>query len=58
MYVVYVDFTDGYTYNTKEVYGFARTELGAITLEDKAKGEHPDNTCYIETIKFIEDQKE
>lgn len=56
MWVVYVLITDDCTYNCKIVYGFARTEIGVIELEDMAKKEFPDCEVSVDTIKFMEDR--
>lgn len=56
MWVVYVTFTDDCTYCFEGVYGFAKTEIGAIELEDQAKKEYPYKDIFIEKITFYEDK--
>lgn len=58
MWIVYVEYTDEYTYSFDYAYGFARTKIGAIKLENKAMIENPDKQVRIEKIQFIEDMEE
>lgn len=54
-YYVYYDQTDDCTYCYKEILGYAKTEIGAIKIEDKYKKLLPDTDIYIAKENFIEE---